>query len=133
MDLETTEIAAVTLNPAERLDTCVANLAAGAVNSAPQLAVENHATADASPQSKTDDSTMTAGRAFPQFAHRSGVGIVFNQDRSSELTGQRRSQIKPDNRRNVRSVHHQSGGGVNGSGNDHRNGLNGLVALGRVA
>src|SRR5580765_4602014 len=82
INLETTNIAAFALHAAERIDAGVSNFAAGAVDTAPQLAMQNHTAAYAGAQREANDRAQTLSRAAPHLANGGGVRIILDHHRS---------------------------------------------------
>ena len=82
---QTTATPASARHAAKRIDTHVPNLRGRAVNTAPQLAVENYSAADAGAERHADDRAATTRRALPHLADRRGIRIVFKNRGQTKL------------------------------------------------
>src|SRR5713226_150607 len=89
IDLETSNVAALTFDAAERLDARVTDLARGAINTAPEFSVKNDRAADPGAQREADYRLAVARRASPHLAQRRGIRIVLKQHLPAECGVQR--------------------------------------------
>ncbi len=104
-NFQTTTTAARTRNAAKRIDAHVSNLSRRAIHTAPQLAIENYAAADAGAERHADNRLATDGRALPHLADSGSVRIVLENRRQTKLLGQSSRETKAIETRKIWRLH----------------------------
>jgi hypothetical protein len=79
----------------------VADLRGRAVNTAPQITIENYSPADAGAERQTNDRLATNRRAAPHLTDGGGVRIVFEKRGDVQLFGESGSETKAIETREV--------------------------------
>src|SRR5689334_6380700 len=91
---QTAATAARARDAAKRIDAHVPDFRRGAVNTAPQLAVENDPATDTGAERHTNDRAATLRRALPHLPDRRRVRIVLENRRQIKLVRQRGGERK---------------------------------------
>src|SRR5436853_3722589 len=93
IDFETTEVATLAFDAAERLNAHVPDLSRSSIDASPELSIKNNPAANSGAERQANDCATTPRCAPPPLAESRGVGVIFKQHSAIRLFFQRRAKV----------------------------------------
>src|SRR6266566_3595669 len=119
IDFETTEVATLAFDTAERLNAHVPDLSRSSINAPPELSIKNNPAANPGAERQANDRATTTSSASPHLTEGCGVRIIFKQDAAPKFVFQRCAKFVSQQTRNVGRINDDARFRVNRSRNNH--------------
>src|SRR6266480_7252346 len=119
IDFETTEVATLAFDAAERLNAHVPDLSRSSIDTSPELSIKNNPAANPGAERQANDCATTPRRAPPHLAESRGVGVIFKQHTAIQFVFQRRAKFVSQQTGDVRRIYDHAGFRVNRSGHNY--------------